>query len=60
MGRRNFSGSNASNIGNNNSFLVKRKQAGGVHFSRDPLNLVNKNTRTVRKLWIKNDRGAMA
>ncbi|EME43047.1 hypothetical protein DOTSEDRAFT_35388 [Dothistroma septosporum NZE10] len=29
----------------NNAFLVKRKQAGGVQFSRDPLNLVNKHSR---------------
>ncbi|KAI2469205.1 60S ribosomal protein L28 [Annulohypoxylon bovei var. microspora] len=29
----------------NNSYLVKRKESGGVQFSRDPLNLVNKNTR---------------
>ncbi|KAI5928629.1 60S ribosomal protein L28 [Camillea tinctor] len=29
----------------NNSFLVKRKQAGGVQFSRDPLNLTNKDSR---------------
>ncbi|KAI5310145.1 hypothetical protein KEM55_001216 [Ascosphaera atra] len=29
----------------NNCFLVKRKQAGGVQFSRDPLNLVNHNAR---------------
>ncbi|KAI1212989.1 60S ribosomal protein L28 [Annulohypoxylon truncatum] len=29
----------------NNSYLVKRKDAGGVQFSRDPLNLVNKNSR---------------
>ncbi|KAI0887410.1 60S ribosomal protein L28 [Annulohypoxylon maeteangense] len=29
----------------NNSYLVKRKEAGGVQFSRDPLNLVNKNSR---------------
>ncbi|KXT09017.1 hypothetical protein AC579_10190 [Pseudocercospora musae] len=28
-----------------NSFLVKRKQAGGVQFSRDPLNLTNKHSR---------------
>ncbi|KAG8630184.1 hypothetical protein KVT40_001803 [Elsinoe batatas] len=28
----------------NNSFLVKRKQAGGVQFSRDPLNLLNKHS----------------
>ncbi|CAN8097471.1 unnamed protein product [Discula destructiva] len=33
-------------VRNNNSFLVKRKQSGGVQFSRDPLNLLNKNTRT--------------
>ena len=31
--------------GKNNSFLVKRKQAGGVQFSRDPMNLVNKHSR---------------
>ncbi|KAI1816762.1 60S ribosomal protein L28 [Poronia punctata] len=29
----------------NNSFLVKRKASGGVQFSRDPLNLTNKNAR---------------
>ncbi|KAH9842228.1 60S ribosomal protein L28 [Teratosphaeria destructans] len=29
----------------NNSFLVKRAQGGGVQFSRDPLNLVNKHSR---------------
>ncbi|KAI1333763.1 60S ribosomal protein L28 [Xylariaceae sp. FL0016] len=29
----------------NNSFLVKRKTGGGVQFSRDPLNLTNKNSR---------------
>ncbi|KAL2007188.1 hypothetical protein VTN00DRAFT_8626 [Thermoascus crustaceus] len=28
-----------------NAFLVKRKTAGGVQFSRDPLNLVNKHSR---------------
>ncbi|KAF4120271.1 large subunit ribosomal protein L28e [Geosmithia morbida] len=28
-----------------NSFLVKSNQNGGVQFSRDPLNLVNKNVR---------------
>ncbi|KAF2158182.1 ribosomal protein L28e [Myriangium duriaei CBS 260.36] len=27
-----------------NAFLVKRTQAGGVQFSRDPLNLVNKHS----------------
>jgi large subunit ribosomal protein L28e len=32
-------------VRNNNSFLVKSKQNGGVQFSRDPLNLYNKNTR---------------
>ncbi|PNS15556.1 hypothetical protein CAC42_815 [Sphaceloma murrayae] len=28
----------------NNSYLVKRKQAGGVQFSRDPMNLLNKHS----------------
>ncbi|KAF2719623.1 ribosomal protein L28e [Polychaeton citri CBS 116435] len=32
-------------VRNNNAYLVKRKQAGGVQFSRDPLNLVNKHSR---------------
>lgn len=31
--------------GDNNSFLVKSKRNGGVQFSRDPFNLLNKNTR---------------
>lgn len=31
--------------GNTNAYLCKRKQAGGVQFSRDPLNLVNKHSR---------------
>lgn len=35
-------------IGNNNSYLVKRNTGGGVQFSRDPLNLMNKNSRKVR------------
>ncbi|KAI0480359.1 60S ribosomal protein L28 [Xylariaceae sp. FL0804] len=30
---------------NNNSYLVKSKQSGGVQFSRDPLNLTNLNAR---------------
>ncbi|POS81456.1 ribosomal L28e family protein [Diaporthe helianthi] len=30
---------------NNNAYLVKRNTAGGVHFSRDPLNLANVNSR---------------
>lgn len=30
-----------------NSFLVKRKQAGGVSLSRDPLNLLNKHSNKV-------------
>ena len=34
--------------GFNNSYLVKRKSGGGAQFSRDPLNLVNKHSRTVR------------
>ncbi|KAF2841579.1 ribosomal protein L28e [Patellaria atrata CBS 101060] len=29
----------------NSSYLVKRKQAGGVQFSRDPLNLTNKHSK---------------
>ncbi|KAL6850890.1 hypothetical protein ACO1O0_008016 [Amphichorda felina] len=32
-------------VRNNNSFLAKSKQNGGVQFSRDPLNLINKNVR---------------
>ncbi|KIW96978.1 uncharacterized protein Z519_02369 [Cladophialophora bantiana CBS 173.52] len=32
-------------VRNNNAFLVKRKSAGGVQFSRDPFNLVNKHSR---------------
>ncbi|GAB7362181.1 hypothetical protein MBLNU230_g2207t1 [Neophaeotheca triangularis] len=28
-----------------NAFLCKRKQSGGVQFSRDPMNLVNKHSR---------------
>merc|ERR1712000_257747 len=32
-------------VRNNNSFLTKSKRNGGVQFSRDPLNLINKNTR---------------
>ncbi|KAF2963938.1 hypothetical protein GQX73_g9635 [Xylaria multiplex] len=32
-------------VRNNNSFLVKRKASGGVQFSRDSLNLTNKNAR---------------
>lgn len=31
--------------GNRNAFLVKRAQSGGVQFSRDPFNLVNKHSR---------------
>ena len=34
-------------IGGNNAYLVKRKTAGGVQFSRDPLNLMNKHSRKV-------------
>ena len=33
--------------GPNNAYLVKRKTAGGVQFSRDPLNLMNKHSRKV-------------
>ncbi|KAL7626262.1 hypothetical protein AAE478_003032 [Parahypoxylon ruwenzoriense] len=32
-------------VRSNNAYLVKRKDAGGVQFSRDPLNLTNKSTR---------------
>ncbi|KAI3338910.1 ribosomal L28e family protein [Ustulina deusta] len=32
-------------VRNNNSFLVKRKSSGGAQFSRDSLNLTNKNAR---------------
>ncbi|CAM1510331.1 Fc.00g006660.m01.CDS01 [Cosmosporella sp. VM-42] len=32
-------------VRNNNSFLAKSKKNGGVQFSRDPLNLANKNSR---------------
>lgn len=42
-------------IGGNSSTLVKRKQAGGVQFSRDKLNLRNQYRRKVRfaaKLWL--------
>ncbi|KAI9887748.1 MAG: 60S ribosomal protein L28 [Watsoniomyces obsoletus] len=30
---------------NNNAYLVKRRTGGGVQFSRDPLNLMNKHSR---------------
>ncbi|KXJ97541.1 ribosomal L28e/Mak16 [Microdochium bolleyi] len=32
-------------VRNQNSYLVKRKNGGGVQFSRDPLNLTNKHSR---------------
>jgi large subunit ribosomal protein L28e len=32
-------------VRDNNSFLVKSNRNGGVQFSRDPFNLLNKNTR---------------
>ncbi|KAI8966866.1 ribosomal protein L28e [Daldinia sp. FL1419] len=32
-------------VRNNNSYLVKRKEFGGVQFSRDPLNLTNVHSR---------------
>ncbi|KIW27034.1 uncharacterized protein PV07_06815 [Cladophialophora immunda] len=32
-------------VRNNNAFLVKRKSGGGVQFSRDPFNLVNKHSK---------------
>jgi hypothetical protein len=34
-------------IGNQNSYLVKRKTSGGVQLSRDPLNVMNIHSRTV-------------
>ena len=34
-------------VGSNNSYIVKRKNGGGVQFSRDPLNLMNKHSRKV-------------
>lgn len=33
--------------GRTNAYLVKRKAAGGVQFSRDPFNLTNENKRKV-------------
>merc|ERR1711964_384830 len=42
-------------VGAQNAFLVKRAQSGGVRFSRDPMNLVNKTTfggnKTTRKTY---------
>ena len=35
--------------GKNNSYLVKRKTAGGAQFSKDPMNLMNKHTRKVSR-----------
>ncbi|KAI4869513.1 ribosomal protein L28e [Hypoxylon rubiginosum] len=32
-------------VRNNNAYLVKRKESGGIQFSRDPLNLLNENSR---------------
>lgn len=32
---------------NTSAFLLKRREAGGVQFSRDPLNLTNKHARKV-------------
>ena len=37
-------------LGTNNAYLVKRKSGGGVQFSRDPLNLVNKHSRKVNDI----------
>lgn len=41
--------------GNNNSFLALSKQNGGAQFSRDPLNLINKNVRKVRSMRLNNN-----
>jgi large subunit ribosomal protein L28e len=54
---RNFqSEQNADNerfcAGNTNSYLVKRTHGGAPQFSRDPLNLVNLNSRKVRRFGI--------
>ena len=35
-----------SRIGDQNAYLVKRRSGGGVMFSRDPMNLTNKHSRT--------------
>ncbi|KAI2630943.1 ribosomal L28e family protein [Hypoxylon sp. NC1633] len=32
-------------VRSNNAYLVKRKESGGIQFSRDPLNLTNKHAR---------------
>ena len=37
---------NRSRTGNQNAYLVKRRSGGGVMFSRDPMNLTNKHSRT--------------
>jgi large subunit ribosomal protein L28e len=36
----------APRTGNQNAYLVKRRSGGGVMFSRDPMNLTNKHSRT--------------
>lgn len=36
------------NPGKNSAQLFKQRQSGGLYFSRDPLNLVNKHSRKVR------------
>lgn len=36
-------------LGMQNAYLVKRRSGGGVQFSRDPLNLMNKHS---RKVWM--------
>ena len=36
--------------GNNHSYISKNPISGGAQFSRDPLNLTNRNTRKVRYL----------
>lgn len=38
---------NALRIGATNSYLVKRKTGGRFQFSRDPLNLMNKQSKKV-------------
>lgn len=34
-----------TSIGSQNAYLVKRNSGGGVQFSRDPYNLINKHSR---------------
>ncbi|KAG7007950.1 trafficking protein particle complex subunit 6b [Physcia stellaris] len=42
----------------NNAYLVKRKTAGGIQFSRDPYNLMNKHSRKVCVRWVRQQQGS--